>query len=237
MAINDNVDGEPDLTLEATLRRSRAAYSRRGKQAQATVDLSRVLNAGVKKVSPQNPRNLHTCPPPTDHLVAASKRGSDHTSMGRKEGQKVVEENPTEKGGRSVDHDELGDEGSYGEDGGNYELSSGEEWEEEGDPNTHVGLLKKSYGSMLRQRNVFAITFEQEVGAYVGEMKQKILGIYCDIHDANRAAQEHSRKQPFKSRHKERLYSDGTFHSRARGGQRERYNVDVSRVKYTERKK
>lgn len=237
MAINDKADGEPDSEPVATPRKAPATKSRPTKQAQTTVDLSRFLNAGVKKKSSQNSINRHTLPPPTDPPVAARKRRSDIASIEHSDGQAVVGANPMENGGRNVDENEEGDEESLGEDGDDYELSSDEEWEIEGDSITHVKLLKKTLGSTVKQRNVFAVTFEQEVGACVGDMKQTILGIYRDFHDANRAAQEHSRKQPFKSRDKERLYSDGTFHSRAKGGQRERYNVDVSRVKYTERKK
>ena len=231
MAINNKVDGEPDPTATATMKKAQAMNSKSGRPTQATLDLSRALNAGVKKATiNQRGRNLHTFRPPTDHPVAANKRRSEHTSMGHSDGQEVAEENSMENGCRDVHDDEEGGEESREDGGDDYDLSSDEEWED-------VKLMKRSLGSAVRQRNVFAVTFEQEVGAYVGEMSQTILGIYRDLHDANRAAQEHSRKQPYQSRHKERIYSDGTFHSRARGGQRERYNVDVSRVKYTERKK
>ena len=242
MAINDKTDGEPDPETMATPRKVSATNSNPQKQAQATIDISRVLNskvlkAGVKKKSPQISRNLHTLPPPTNHPMATSKRRPDHTSTGRRDGQEVAGEAPMDKDGRHADENEESDQDRDGEGVDDYDLSSDEEWEVEGDSITHVKLLKKCLGSTVKQRNVFAVTFEQEVGMYVGEMNQKILGIYRDIHDANRAAQEHARKQSFKARHKERLYSDGTFHSRAKGGQRERYNVDVLRVKYTERKK
>ena len=216
MAINDKADGDPDPEPVATPRKAPATKSRPRRQAQANVDFSKVLSAGVEKESNQRSKNQHTLPPPLDHPVAAIKRRSDRTSIGHSDGQGAAGKDPVDTSVRIDDDNEESDDESDGGDGDDYDLSSDEEWEVEGDSITHVKLLKEYLGSTAKQRNVFAVTFESEVGPYVGEKNQTILGIYRDIHDANRAAQEHSRKQPLKARHKERLYSDGTFHSRAK---------------------
>jgi len=114
-----------------------------------------------------------------------------------------------------------------------------DEWEDEGDDVTKVALPRlKTTASFLTTREAFIVTSVHEIRDPVEDKYHEVHGVYSNVLDANTAAQDYAQGQGFTSdgdRYKERIYMDGTFHCKAKGGRDERISVDVEAKQYTVR--
>ena len=236
MAINDRVAKQHDLESMAKPTNTSAGNSGSRTRTQPTVGSSKVLNARVSKTPGSRSREkyVHTRQTPIDQWVPVVKAESNEMSTYKDDDQETeLEVNDSAEENQEDNKVQL----CTDDKAAHYEWSSDEEWEGGGGPITRLELPRERAGLATRQRDVFAVTFECKGDGNNDISDDRIVGVYHDIQDANRAAHLYARQQGSDLRHKERVYGDGTFHARGQGGGGEWFHVDVSRVKYFKRKR
>lgn len=227
-------------------------------RAPSTADLSKVRDSGISKA--QQPKKENKTLSPEDEtklsgiLAGLSDRSvgdmsrpevidldSESSDESELESSEVAEDDEDgDKGQDEIeDEDEDEDEDEVEDEDEDDDWADDtwkDEWEEEGDDVTQVQLPQpKTSASPLTIRRVFIVTTEHEIRDPFDDKHHEMQGVYSHVLDANKAAQEHAQRRRFAlegDRYKERIYHDGTFHARAKGGRDERLSVDVEEQFY-----
>ena len=230
-------------------------------RAPITADFSKVRDGGVTKVQ-QPPKENNTMS--SEDQVRLSRLLAGRLNSPPKEGPKPevidldngsddTDEQDEDEGAEDEEDEGAEDEEDEDEDGNEDEDEDEDEyeheeeadaeweeaWEEDGDNVTLVQLPQpKTPASSLNIQIVFIVTSLHEHRKPFEVQVHKVHGVYNHILDANKAAQVQSQGQGFMQhgeRYKEIVFSDGTLHARAKGGQDERFSVDVEMKQYTVR--
>jgi len=209
-------------------------------RAPITADISKVRNGGVTKAQPTTKENK-TLSSEDEVRLSGLLAGSSDRPAEEVSKPEVIDLDSGSNDDEQEDSEVAEDDYDENEDEDELWVDDdwGDEWEDEGDDVTKVQLPQpKNPTSSLTTREAFIITTVHETRDPIDDKYHEVHGVYSHVLDANRAAQKYAQEQVFSQnddRYKERIYIDGTFHARAKGGRDERVSVDVEVQQYTVR--
>lgn len=208
-------------------------------RSQSTADLSKVRDSGISKAQQPTKKNKTLSREDEIRLSGLLAGLSDRPveDLSRPEVIDLDSGSNDENEQGDSEADDQDDDEDEDEDWADDTWNG--EWKDEGDDVTMVQLQEpKTPAISSTSREVFVVTMVYEILDPVGYKDRELRGVYSHVLDANEAAQECAQRRRFTSkgdRYKERVYLDGTFHARAKGGQEQRLSVDVEVQQYTVR--
>ncbi len=206
-----------------------------------TADFSKVRDGGISKVQQPGKEKKTLSREDEVRLSGLLAALPDRPAEGSSKPEVIDLDSGSNDEGEDSEAAEDDEDGDEDEDEDEEEADDtwGDEWEDEGDDVTKVQLPQlKNPASSLTAREAFIVTTVHETRDPIDDKYHEVHGVYSHVLDANRAAQKYAQEQVFSQnddRYKERIYIDGTFHARAKGGRDERVSVDVEVQQYTVR--